>query len=195
MHRDAGAGQVQMSADALFLCEYMRRLVDVAKKKKLAPKRERFVEEYLIDLNATQAAIRAGYSEKTAKSQGQRLLTFDDVAREIERRRERLRKTSITPEKVMEEYLNLLHANMKNYVTWGPSGVKLKRSDELTEEEAAAVAEVAETQAGVKFKLHDKKAVLDSIAKMLGLFVEKQEISGPGGGPVEVVFTKSPEAE
>jgi hypothetical protein len=43
-------------------------------------KQERFVEEFLIDLNATQAAIRAGYSEKTAKSQGQRLLTNVDIA-------------------------------------------------------------------------------------------------------------------
>lgn len=41
---------------------------------KLTPKQERFVAEYIIDLNATQAAMRAGYSEKTAYSQGQRLL-------------------------------------------------------------------------------------------------------------------------
>ncbi len=47
-------------------------------------KRRRFVEEYLIDLNATQAAIRAGYSEKTARSQGQRLLTNVDIATAID---------------------------------------------------------------------------------------------------------------
>ncbi|WP_257541059.1 terminase small subunit [Sphingobium sp. CFD-1] len=46
----------------------------------MTPKQQRFVEEYLIDLNATQAAIRAGYSAKTAKQQGQRLLTNVDVA-------------------------------------------------------------------------------------------------------------------
>lgn len=45
----------------------------------LTAKQARFVEEYLIDLNATQAAIRAGYSKKTARSQGQRLLTNVDI--------------------------------------------------------------------------------------------------------------------
>ena len=48
----------------------------------LTPKQQRFVEEYLIDLNATQAAIRAGYSEKTAKSVGHENLTKPDIAQE-----------------------------------------------------------------------------------------------------------------
>ena len=50
----------------------------------LTPKQQRFVDEYLIDLNATQAAIRAGYSEKTARSIGQRLLTNVDIQKAIE---------------------------------------------------------------------------------------------------------------
>ena len=50
----------------------------------LTPKQQRFVEEYLIDLNATQSAIRAGYSEKTAKSIGQENLTKPDIQKAIE---------------------------------------------------------------------------------------------------------------
>ena len=50
----------------------------------LTPKQQRFVEEYLIDLNATQAAIRSGYSEKTAKSIGQENLTKPDIQKAIE---------------------------------------------------------------------------------------------------------------
>ncbi len=50
---------------------------------KLRPKQEHFAEEFLIDLNATQAAIRAGYSKRTARSQGQRLLTNVDIAKAI----------------------------------------------------------------------------------------------------------------
>lgn len=46
---------------------------------KLTGKQERFVEEYLVDLNGTQAAIRAGYSERSARSQANRLLTNDDI--------------------------------------------------------------------------------------------------------------------
>lgn len=49
----------------------------------LTPKQQRFVDEYLIDLNATQAAIRAGYSKKTAYSQGQRLLKHVEVSQQI----------------------------------------------------------------------------------------------------------------
>jgi phage terminase small subunit len=55
--------------------------------KTLTLKQQRFCEEYLIDLNATQAAIRAGYSERTARSQGQRLLTYVDIAAVIEKGR------------------------------------------------------------------------------------------------------------
>lgn len=54
----------------------------------LTAKQQRFVEEYLVDLNATQAAIRAGYSEKTARSQGQRLLTKVDIQKALARRQE-----------------------------------------------------------------------------------------------------------
>lgn len=57
----------------------------MSNSKKLTAKQQRFVDEYLIDLNATQAAIRAGYSEKTARSQGQRLLTNVDIARVIKK--------------------------------------------------------------------------------------------------------------
>ena len=54
---------------------------------KMTAKQMRFCDEYLVDLNATQAAIRAGYSEKTARSQGQRLLTNVDIQKEIEKRK------------------------------------------------------------------------------------------------------------
>lgn len=50
---------------------------------KLSDKQERFCEEYLIDLNATQSAIRAGYAEKSARTQGSRLLTNDDIQKRI----------------------------------------------------------------------------------------------------------------
>ena len=56
----------------------------------LTPKQERFVQEYLIDLNATQAAIRAGYSVKTAYSQGERLLRNAEIKAAIEKARLKL---------------------------------------------------------------------------------------------------------
>lgn len=74
------------------------------KLPKLSPKRQKFVREYLIDLNATQAAIRAGYSARTARMAGSRLLTNDDVKAVIdEALRKRAAKTELTAEWIVEE--------------------------------------------------------------------------------------------
>ncbi len=68
----------------------------------MTPKQQRFVTEYLVDLNATQAAIRAGYSEKTARSQGQRLLTNVDIAMAIEAgQAKRSERTEVTQDYVL----------------------------------------------------------------------------------------------
>ena len=73
----------------------------------LTPKQQRFVEEYLIDLNATQAAIRSGYSEKTAKSIGQENLTKPDIQKAIEEAQEKLsNKAQVTVEMVVQGLLN-----------------------------------------------------------------------------------------
>ncbi|MDG6310861.1 terminase small subunit, partial [Glaesserella parasuis] len=75
-------------------------------KSKLTDKQQRFVEEYLIDLNATQAAIRAGYSEKTARSIGQRLLTFVDIQEAIqEAQNKRAERVNVTQDDVLKGLL------------------------------------------------------------------------------------------
>lgn len=71
---------------------------------RLTEKQQRFVAEYLLDLNATQAAIRAGYSQKTAYSMGQRLLKKVEVQEAIRRaKQERLERTKITQDYVLEK--------------------------------------------------------------------------------------------
>ena len=71
---------------------------------KLNPKQERFCQEYVVDLNAAQAAIRAGYSQKTARSIGQRLLTNVDIASRISELQSGLQETTkITAERVIKE--------------------------------------------------------------------------------------------
>ncbi len=63
----------------------------------MSPKQQRFAEEYVVDHNATQAAIRAGYSERTAKQQGSRLLTKVDVIEAVRAKEVRLsRKIEVT---------------------------------------------------------------------------------------------------
>ena len=71
---------------------------------KLTDKQKRFCEEYLIDLNATQAALRAGYKAKTARSQGQRMLTKVDIQRRItDLMKERSDRTALTSDSVLQE--------------------------------------------------------------------------------------------
>lgn len=148
------------------------------KKKKFTPRQEKFIEEYVMKGNAAEAARNAGYSVKTADRIGHKLLRKVEIADEIARRRAELRKTCATPERIVREYLQLLNANMKDYAAWGPDGVKPRPSDALTDDQAAAISEIAETQAGIKIKLHDKKGILDSLARIAGMFVEKVEHSG-----------------
>ncbi len=73
---------------------------------KLTPKQQRFVDEYLIDLNATQAAIRSGYSEKTAQEQSSRLLSNVMVSEAIElAQKERQKRTLVTQDDVIRGLL------------------------------------------------------------------------------------------
>lgn len=161
---------------------------------KVTPKQAAFVDEYLIDLNATQAAIRAGYSEKTARSAGQRLLTNVYIQNRIAAAKAaRSERTEITQDRVLQEYARIGFADIRKAVQWGPdklatetidgtqivsNGIVLTDSDDLDEDTAMAVSEVSHTKDGIKIKMHDKKAALDSIARHLGMFVDKVEHSG-----------------
>jgi phage terminase small subunit len=163
----------------------------------LTAQQKRFVAEYLIDLNATQAAIRAGYSQKTAKSQGNRLLTNVDVAAAIqEAQAKRSNRTEITQDRVLLELARIGFADIRNAVSWGrspvdtqaeeaePNGlgiypVELMPSSEVDDDTAAAISEVSLTAQGVKLKTHDKLAALDKIARHLGM------LNGSGAGDDE----------
>lgn len=82
----------------------------------LRGKQQRFVEEYLLDLNATQAAIRAGYSGKTARSIGQENLTKPDIQMAITAEMgARSQRTKITRDKVLEELAVIDFSNVKHY--------------------------------------------------------------------------------
>ena len=154
-------------------------------------KQQSFVNEYLIDKNATQAAIRAGYSERTAKNIAHNLLTKMDIQEAIETAlQEQSKRTEITADRVLNELAKIGFADMATYTEWSNSGVTLISSDDLPEDASAAVAEVSETTTKdggtVRFKLHDKLAALEKIGKHLNMFKEKVELTGDDGGPLEV---------
>lgn len=166
--------------------------------KKLTPKQQRFVEEYLVDLNGTQAAIRAGYSVKTARSQGQRMLTNVDIQKAVQDAQgKRSQRTEITQDAVLKELAKIGFSNMLDYMTATDGGDLIPDFSALTRDQAAAISEVtvetyvegrgddAEEVKRVKFKLSDKRAALVDIGKHLGMFKDKVEVTGKNGEPIQ----------
>lgn len=154
----------------------------------MSPKQQRFVEEYGVDSNATQAAIRAGYSAKTAEQQGHQLLKNTSVAAAIaERASARAEKLEITAERVLRELALIGFANMSDYITIGPDGDPFVDLSALDRDKAAAISEVtvedfkdgrgedARDVRKVKFKLSDKRAALVDLGRHLKLFVDVKE--------------------
>ena len=147
----------------------------------MTPKQAMFVQEYLIDLNAARAAIAAGYSKKTAKQIGQENLTKPDVKKAIdEALAERGKRTEITQDRVLKELARIAFTDPRSVFEWGPGGVTLKDSASLSDDDAAAVAEVSQTitESGgsIKAKMYDKQRALELLGKHLGMFVEKKQI-------------------
>lgn len=147
----------------------------------LTDKQSMFVKEYLIDLNATQAAIRAGYSPKSAMEQGYQLLQKTSVQEEIQiQMNNRSKRTEITADKVLKELAKLGFSDMRDFASWDSGGVNLMQSTDI--EDTACVSEVSQSATAfgtnVKIKFHDKKGALELLGKHLGIFVEKLEVSG-----------------
>ena len=162
-------------------------------KTKLTQKERAFTEEYPIDLNATKAAIRAGYSCRTAGSTASRLLQKHNIQTALQESfRLRSVRTEISQDMVLKELATIAFADMAVFATWGPSGVTLVASDELPEAATRAVAEVSEilTESGrnIKFKLFDKIRALELLAKHLGMLVEKVKIDTTVDGDIHFTF-------
>ena len=151
---------------------------------KLNPRQQRFVEEFLVDLNATRAAIRAGYSERTAQPQGARLLSKvmvqEAVAAGMEKRSQRV---EITQDSVLFEMAYSGYSNMQNYIRKDELGnEELIPVSELTPEEAAAIIEWSRDADGkMKIKLADKHRPLVDIGRHLGMFPSNVQVTGKDG--------------
>ena len=149
--------------------------------RKLAPMQSVFVQEYLVDLNATQAAIRAGYSAKTAEQQGYQLLQKPSVQAAIaERQKEREQRTAVTADRVLLEAARLALFDPRKLFNddGSPKGIT-----ELDDDTAAAVAgiEVVEQFEGSgkdrvfvgylkKYRIADKNSALEKLFRHHGLY-------------------------
>lgn len=160
----------------------------MALDKKLNPKQRLFAKEYLKDLNATQAAIRAGYSKKTAAIQAHDLLRKPNIAAQVQKEMdERSKRTEITIDRVLKELARIAFADPRTVMKWGPDGVRLRDSEELTEDEAATVAEVSQTISdtggSIKLKMNDKNTALQMAGRHLKMFTDKIAHGGDDDAP------------
>ena len=146
----------------------------------MTKKQKRFIEEYLIDLNATQAAIRAGYSPDTAKSIGSENLTKPDIqARIAKAMAERSRRTGVNADRVVMELAKIAFVNANDVIDMETATVK---AGALPEDTAAIQSVKIKTfeEDGLEreIKMADKLRALELLGRHLGMFKDKVELSG-----------------
>lgn len=152
--------------------------------RELTPKQERFVLEYLLDLNAKRAAIRAGYSEQTAQPQSSRLLSNVKVQKAIlAKKKEREQRTTVTTDRVVKELARIAFSNITDVASWNESGVTVIDSKTIPRSVTAAVQEVHHnkswgTDAGsenTRVKMLSKQKALETLAQHLGMLDDRSD--------------------
>lgn len=145
----------------------------------MTKKQKRFVEEYLIDLNATRAAIRAGYSPGTAKQIGSENLTKPDICACIDRAMaERSRRTGINQDRVLRELARVAFANANDVINMEDATLR----EDACEDDTAAIQSVKVKTFGEdgierEIKMGDKLKALELIGKHLGMFKDNLSLT------------------
>ena len=164
---------------------------------RLTIKQARFVQEYLIDGNGLQAAIRAGYSKESAGVIANENLNKPYLQQAIaEAEAHHLAAAKITKQRILAEYAKLAFVDPRKF--YDEDG-RLLPIPELDADTAAALqgfeAKEEFDQDGrwegvlKKIKSCDKKAALDSLAKCAGMFIDKHELTGKDGAPLSFKVT------
>jgi phage terminase small subunit len=163
----------------------------------LTAKQERFVQEYLIDLNATQAAIRAGYSAATAEPAASRLLRNVKVSEAIAAAQaERSERTKVKADDVLRELARIGFSDVMMHYALDDDG-RVVLTEAAPQGASAAVASMKrkvrtftredgsqEVSVESEFKVWDKNTALLNIGRHLGMFTDRQEITGKDGLPL-----------
>lgn len=132
---------------------------------KLNAKQNRFCDEYLIDLNGKQAAIRAGYSPKTAEVQAARLLSYAKVQEKVQQlQKEARNKAEVSREEVLSTLAAIMRAKLPDYFT---DGKKLDMT-KLTDDQKLAMESIRVSGSSFTIKLTSKIAAIERINRMLG---------------------------
>lgn len=141
----------------------------------MTDKQKRFCEEYMIDLNATQAAIRAGYSPKTANEQGaQNLVKLSKYIDQL--KAEQSRRTGVSADRVVRELAKIAFVNAGDLIDPETASVKLDASrDDLAAVQSVKVKSFGEDGLEHEVKLADKLRALELLGKHLGVFKESPD--------------------
>lgn len=157
---------------------------------KLTNKQKLFCDEYLIDLNVTQAAIRAGYKPQYADKRAYTLLDKPAIKEYLDKRmKDREQRTEITQDMVLQELAKIAFAKPTDFFRVEDMG-QYKRVDiiatkDIPDSKVAAIASIKQGANGIEVKLHDKVRALENIGRHLGMFKDKLEVSGNINNPFQ----------
>lgn len=144
--------------------------------KRLTNRQKKFIKYYNAEANATKAAIKAGYSKRTAYSSGQRLLKNVEVKNALQKKSDKLEaELDISKDRIIREWALLAFSNIVDVVKASGDSVTLKNLNELPEEIQRTVQSVSEGKFGISVKLHDKKAGLEALSKIKQLWVDRSQ--------------------
>ena len=167
----------------------------MAADKPLKPKEEAFATGLASGLSQAEAyrqafPASARWKDKTIWERASRLASSDKVqARVAVLVKKAADANEVTVERIVRELAAVAFGKKRALMTWGPNGVKLKESESLSEADASMVAEVKETFSAtggsLSLKTHDKVKALELLGRHVGMFTEKVELTGKGGGPLQ----------
>jgi phage terminase small subunit len=169
----------------------------------LTAKQKRLCEEYIIDLNGTQAAIRAGYSSRTANEQAARLLAKASAQEYIQKlKQDRSARTEITADRVLQELAAVAFAKIDDFIrveqvtatvdlgedqegnpitdTRTYKAVEIFETDKVDQAKMPAIASIKQGRDGIELKTHDKIKSLELLGRHLGMWNDKMDVTSKG---------------
>jgi phage terminase small subunit len=151
------------------------RLNRTKAERPLTTRQRRFVDEYLVDMNASAAARRAGYGDRSADRHGSFLTHRPNVAAAIEARlAERRARLQVNAERVIAELARIAFADIGRILDWSDEDVALKPRRDISPDDRAAIQEIAVVKRpdglATRVILHDKERALQALCRCLGLF-------------------------